>query len=181
MKILAETDRLILRELQKGDVHGIYELDNSPRVHQYLGKQPIHTLAEAEALIEFIQQQYRENGIGRWAVIEKVTGEFLGWSGLKLITDPIGGRSQYYDLGYRFIERHWGKGYATESAKASLAFGFRERKQKAIFAMSEPGNEASIHVIQKLGFSFLETFDWDGTPHHFYSLKREDYQSTFTT
>lgn len=176
MKIFAETERLILRELHQEDAQGIFELDNNPRVHTYLGNQPIQTLAEAEAVIAFIRQQYVENGIGRWAVVEKTSGEFLGWCGLKLITDPIGGRSQYYDLGYRFIERHWGKGYATEAASASLAFGFKELKQSTIFAMAEPGNEASIHVIQKLGFSFIETFDWDGTPHHFYAL----HQAHFT-
>lgn len=181
MQIFVETNRLILRELQKDDVPGMFELDKNPQVHQYLGKQPIQSIAEAAAAIEFIRKQYRENGIGRWAVISKSTGEFLGWSGLKLITEPIGGRSLYYDLGYRFIERHWGKGYATEAARASLEFGFNALQQSAIFAMAEPENKASIHVIHKLGFSFIETFDWDGTPHHFYSLKREDYDFSTTT
>lgn len=175
MNIYAETERLILRELHHADAPGIFELDNNPRVHTYLGNQPIQTLAEAEAVIEFIRQQYRDNGIGRWAVVEKSSGAFLGWCGLKLIIEPIGGRSQYYDLGYRFIERHWGKGFATEAARATLAFGFKELEQETIFAMAEPGNEASIHVIQKLGFSFIETFDWDGTPHHFYSLNRAQF------
>ncbi len=175
MKIFVETERLILRELHQEDAQGIFELDSNPRVHTYLGNQPIQTLAEAEAVIEFIRQQYRENGIGRWAVVEKSTGEFLGWCGLKLITEPIGGRCQYYDLGYRFIESHWGKGYATEAASATLTFGFKELQQEMIFAMAEPGNEASIHVIQKLGFSFVETFDWDDTPHHFYALRRAQF------
>lgn len=175
MKIYVETDRLLLRAFQLSDAPGVLELDGNPNVHQYLGKQPIETLEEAEASIRFIQQQYIDNGIGRWAVIEKASGEFIGWSGLKWIVDPIGGRNHYYDLGYRFIERHWGKGYATESARGTLLYGFNDLDQQAIFAMAEPGNQASIHVIQKLGFERVETFDWDGTPHHFYQLERATF------
>jgi ribosomal-protein-alanine N-acetyltransferase len=84
MKIHIETQRLLIREIRDEDVNGIFELDTDPEVHKYLGNKPITSMEQAATLIKFIQQQYRENGIGRWAVIEKETNNFIGWTGLKL-------------------------------------------------------------------------------------------------
>ena len=69
MKIFIETDRLLLREIVEEDVHDFFELDSDPRVHRYLGKQPVQTLEQSREMIRHVRQQYRDNGIGRWAVI----------------------------------------------------------------------------------------------------------------
>ncbi len=81
MKIFAETDRLILRELLPTDVAGMFEMDSDPEVHRYLGNKPYSAIEESQANIEFIRRQYIENGIGRWATIEKETNNFVGWAG----------------------------------------------------------------------------------------------------
>ena len=86
MKFYLETDRLILRDLKETDVEGMFALDSDKKVHQYLGNNPIKTKLEAEKNIQFILNQYKELGIGRFACIEKSSGEFIGWSGLKLNT-----------------------------------------------------------------------------------------------
>ena len=71
MKFYIETERLILRDLQETDLEGIFELDSNPLVHQYLGNNPIKTKEKAGEIIQFIQQQYKNLGIGRFAAIEK--------------------------------------------------------------------------------------------------------------
>ena len=73
MKIFAETDRLILREILPTDIDGMYELDSDPEVHRYLGNQPVTNKDQVVEVINFIRQQYIDNGIGRWAIIDKKT------------------------------------------------------------------------------------------------------------
>jgi len=123
--MVIETDRLILRELTADDASGMFEMDSNPEVHRYLGNKPVTSIEQSIRDIEFVRRQYRENGIGRWAVILKSTGQFIGWSGLKLITEPVNGQTNYYDVGYRFIKKHWGNGYATESAKTAITLASR--------------------------------------------------------
>ena len=172
MSIKIETDRLILRELQPADVSGMFKLDSDPQVHKFLGNKPVTTIAQSLADIAFIQQQYITNGIGRWAVIEKESNQFVDWSGLKLITETYNGYSNYYDLGYRFIRKFWGKGYATESAQAVLQFGFNVLKLKEIISIADVQNAASIHVLEKLGLEKVNAFDYLGKSHYWLSLKK---------
>lgn len=73
-----ETERLILRDLIDTDALGMFNMDADPRVHLYLGNSPVSSINQSRADINFIREQYKSNGIGRWAVIDKVTGDFLG-------------------------------------------------------------------------------------------------------
>jgi ribosomal-protein-alanine N-acetyltransferase len=173
MKIFIETDRLILRTLEPTDAAGMFELDSDPEVHQYLGGNPVKSIEQSQADIEFIRKQYQENGIGRWAVIEKSTNEFIGWGGLKLITEPVYNHVNYYDVGYRFIKKFWGKGYASETAKASIEYGFSKLSQSFLYAMADVNNHASIHVLEKSGFKRLAEFDYKGTPSYWFEIQRE--------
>jgi len=175
VKIHIETKRLIIRDIIPEDVNGIFELDSDPDVHIYLGNKPIETIEEAKACIDFVRKQYEENGIGRWAVVEKESQEFIGWTGFKLITSWINNKTQYYDLGYRFIKRAWGRGYATESAVASLDYGFNELRQEEICAMADVNHLVSNKILQNLGMSKMNICDYDGTPHHPYSLTKEQW------
>src|SRR5690606_25147557 len=119
MEIFVETKRLILREILPTDIDGFFELDADPEVHRYLGNKPVKNKQQVVDVINFIRQQYLDNGIGRWAMIEKETNNFIGWAGLKLEKIKINNHINYYDLGYRLIRKHWGKGFATEGATAS--------------------------------------------------------------
>lgn len=154
------------------DVNGMFAMDSDAEVHTFLGNRPISTLEEAQKMIDSIKQQYIENGIGRWAVVEKESGNFIGWSGFKLITDVIAGRSNFYDLGYRFIKQYWGKGYATESAIASLNHGFSKLDYEEICGMADVNHTASNAILQKIGLVKRNEFTFDGSLHNFYSLKK---------
>ena len=118
----------ILREILTSDLEAMFKMDTNPMVYKYLGIKPVTTREEIEKYIQFIREQYRDRGIGRWAAIEKTSGDFIGWSGIKFNTgdeDALNGKQDFYDIGYRFIPRYWGKGYATESAKVALNYGFK--------------------------------------------------------
>lgn len=173
MKIHTESDRLILRELLPEDAQGIFEMDSDAEVHQYLGNKPIKTLEESRVSIEYIRQQYIDNGIGRWAVIEKETNQFIGWSGLKLITELTNGHINYYDLGYRFIKKYWGKGYATESARASISYAFNQLNADEVYAIADIDNLASVKILEKLGLKRINIFEYDGKPHHWLKIEKQ--------
>ncbi|RDC64449.1 GNAT family N-acetyltransferase [Adhaeribacter pallidiroseus] len=168
--MLIQTNRLILRELLLTDEEGIFALDSDPEVQIYLGNKPITRREQARQTIAMIQQQYVDNGIGRWAVLEKETNEFMGWAGLKLIKETINKHTNYYDLGYRFLPKYWGQGYATQAARASLNYGFTKLHPKEIFAMTDTRNLAFRKILEKVGFRCLNTFDYAGTPHYWFRI-----------
>jgi len=172
MKIFAETERLLLRELLPTDDAGMFELDSDPEVHKYLGNKPVTSIEQSRETIKFIRAQYQENGIGRWAVIEKATGNFIGWSGLKLCTAERNNHHNFYDIGYRLIKKYRGKGYATESAAVALLYGFNELKVPLIYGMADVNNAGSNHVLRKIGLRFIETFYDDGILHNWYKTER---------
>lgn len=178
MKIHIETERLILRDIRKTDVDGMFALDSNAEVHKYLGNKPITTKEKAAEIIQFIQKQYEELGIGRFAVIEKETGAFTGWSGLKLNTgekEELNGIQDFVDVGYRFIPRFWGKGYATESALATLDYGFNVKNYQTIYGAAETANGASNHILQKIGLQFVNDFEYDKIPCKWYKLDKTNY------
>ncbi len=174
MIFILETERFFLRELIEEDVDGFYELDSDPEVHRYLGNSPVSDKQKLLEIIKFVQQQYKENGIGRWAIIDKRSNEFIGWCGLKLVKDTINNQSHYYDLGYRLIRKHWGKGIATETAKASIEYGFNVMKLKEIIAAIHCDNVASNNVVKKLGFELIETFEFEDEMHNWHKLTDEN-------
>ncbi|MFK2818535.1 GNAT family N-acetyltransferase [Flavobacteriaceae sp. LMIT009] len=177
MKVFVETERLILREILPIDVDGMFELDSDPEVHKYLGNNPIKTKEEASKAISFIRQQYAERGIGRWAVIEKASGDFTGWSGFKLNMkgEELNGKVNFYDIGYRFIPRYWGQGYATESAIATLKYGFETMNLQTIVGAAEQDNIGSNKILKKIGLRFCNEFTYKDIPCNWYELNREDY------
>ncbi|KZE74129.1 GNAT family acetyltransferase [Myroides marinus] len=168
MKEIIETDRVIIRPIEEGDVEGMYILDSDSRVQEFLGKHPIGSKEEALNMIRFIRKQYEDFGIGRWAVIEKETNTFIGWTGFKFIGNGENGVKEYLDLGYRFIYDAWGKGYATETAKACLTYVDKHLTELPIHAISEVGNEGSKHVLEKVGFEAVSTFLYENVPHFWY-------------
>ncbi|GAB3289376.1 GNAT family N-acetyltransferase [Hymenobacter tenuis] len=154
-----ETPRLLLREMQLSDAPGVLALDSDPTVLRYVPNKAISALAEAEAIIRYIRQQYERNGIGRWAVVRLDTQEFIGWCGIKLVNDSeVNGRSNYYDIGYRLLPRHWGQGYASEAAAASMRYAQSVLKLPEINATVMQDNLASRRILEKLGMHLQQNF-----------------------
>ena len=178
-KIFVETPRLILSEIISEDLDRIFLLDSNPDVMRYIGVEPVKTIEESVETIKKIQRQYRENGIARWAVIEKESNLLIGWSGLKLLTEPINGFKNVYELGYRFLPEFWGKGYATEAGKAVLAYGFNEMNLDKIYACVDIKNSSSDKILKdKLGFVSQGTFvdPLDNATCFWYELEKEKFK-----
>lgn len=170
MTVFAETERLILRTLEEADAPFILEMDGDSEVLRYLPGKTISTVAEAVSVIQYIHKQYQENGIGRWAVIRKEDHAFLGWCGIKFVNDGVTcDRTDYYDLGYRFLQQYWGKGYAYEAAKACFHYGMEVMQLTELNATIMAGNAASVRIAEKLGLQLSCRFTEDGQQWMWYS------------
>ena len=156
VKTILETERLLLREMTEDDAEHLVELNRNPNVMRYIpGEPPTNTRADALAVIrERIFPQYAL-GLGRWACIVKASGDFVGWCGVK----EVGGE---YDIGYRFMETHWGLGYATESARAVVGFARKHLAGRRVVGKAMTENRASRHVLEKIGLILEGTVSEDG-------------------
>lgn len=177
MKVFAETERTILREILPTDIDGLFELDSDPEVHRYLGNKPVADKNQIIDVINFIRQQYVDNGIGRWAIIDKKTKDFIGWTGLKFVTDLTNKHKNYYDLGYRLKKKYWGQGIATETAFASLDYAFNKLNANEVYAMADCQNDGSNKILKKVGLNFIERFDLDGIEHNWYKIDKSGYEN----
>lgn len=175
MDMYIETERLILREILPTDEAGFFELDSNPEVHTYLGGKPVQNIEQIRTAIKNIRQQYVENGIGRISIIDKNTNAFIGWRGLKFVRETINNHIDFYDLGYRLIEKYWGKGIATETTKATIKYAFDILNLEEIFGMCDTRNIGSAQVLEKSGLRFIETFELNGMEHNWYTITKNDY------
>lgn len=175
MNIKLETKRLILREVLSTDVDKLFELDSNPNVQKFVGNITVKDKAEVEKLIQNLQQQYVENGIARWAVIEKETGELIGWSGIKLIKETMNNHNNFYELGYRFIENYWGKGFATETTIPLVDYAFENLKAENIYAICDVENKGSKNVLEKTGLKLIETFNYRDKVHNWFKMTKTEW------
>ena len=173
MDLILETERLIFRPLEISDAEALFELNKNPNVHKYLWQKPEKEIEESIKVIEYVQKQYKENEIGRFATILKSTEEFIGWTGIKFVNDHIeNGNTNFYDYGYRLAEEHWNKGFATEASKAWLEHGFNKLNIDIMNAYTHFENGASNHVLSKCGMKFMEDYiDEHGAPWKWWQMK----------
>lgn len=89
------------------------------------------------------------------------------------MTDNVNGQQNFYDLGYRLIKRYWRLGIATETALACKKYAFEKMNLKELFAMTDIDNQGSNHVLQKIGFELLGTFNHDGIACNWYRAENK--------
>lgn len=167
---MIETERLILRKAELTDAPFFYELNSNPLVIKYTGDSAFKDLQGAENIVHFLQSQYDKNGYARLTVIEKSLQLPIGWCGLKFHED-----TNETDIGYRFMQKYWNKGYATESAKACLEYGFNKLNLNRIVGNAMKENPASIAVFKKLGMTYFADELLHDEPAVIYEIKKEQF------
>jgi len=153
---LLETERLLLRRLTEADAPLLHELDSDPEVMRYLSGGPPtpFALIRDEILPRFIGYYDRAPWAGVWAAIERSSGEFAGWLSLRPNDDLARGG----DLGYRLRRAAWGRGLATEGARALLNRAFRDLDLPRAYATTYEHNLASRRVLEKLGMRHVRSY-----------------------
>ncbi|MFE2870360.1 GNAT family N-acetyltransferase [Embleya sp. NPDC059259] len=161
---MIETERLSLRPLAISDVDAFVALHADPRVNRFVG-----TFSRQQALerLAVVERQWAERGHGLCAVELRSNGEFIGRSGLQYWE-----QFDEVELGWTLRAEHWGHGYATEAARACLDWGFASLQEDYFTALMRPGNEPSVKVAQRLGFSPRRQDTLNGSPVTVYALDR---------
>ena len=147
---MIETECLILRPYTEADVEAFYRLNRDPAVLRYTGDPGVGSLDEARGgLLTRPIADYQRYGFGRWACVLKADGAVIGFAGLKYLYDL-----DEVDLGYRLLPAYWGRGLATEAARAALADGFGRLGLTRVIGLVDPANAASARVLEKCGLTY---------------------------
>ncbi|MEP6955456.1 MAG: GNAT family N-acetyltransferase [Chthoniobacterales bacterium] len=153
MKVVLETERLLLREYVEDDAEAFLELNSNPEVLRFVSDKPLLNVEQArQILLDYPIDDYRAHGFGRCACILKSTSEQIGFAGLKYLPE-LG----EVDVAFRLKPAHWGFGFATEAALASVRFGFSNLGLQQIIGLALPENRASVRVLEKAGLSHAGT------------------------
>jgi RimJ/RimL family protein N-acetyltransferase len=165
MNFQLSTARLLLRPFLPDDAEELYALNADPQVLQFTGDLPFR---DVKAAATFVEQYdvYTRYGMGRWAVIAKDSNLFLGWCGLKYSPDE-----EEYDLGFRFHRKYWNQGFATESSRACLDWGFKVRKLDTIVGRTMLANTGSVRVLEKVGMLWSKPFEMEGQPAGIWAIR----------
>jgi RimJ/RimL family protein N-acetyltransferase len=156
MRILLETERLTLRRFTMDDAGRLYDLDNDPEVMRYIngGTPTPRDVIERDLLPLFLCYDSHHAVFGFWAGVERATGEFVGWFSLR----PVEASPDTAVLGYRLRRAAWGKGYATEGARALIGAAFGDPDVGRVVATTYEHNAASRRVMEKCGMTLTRRF-----------------------
>lgn len=162
-----ETARLLLREWTLEDVDRFAEIYADPEVMRFVGNYRPRNREETIARKMKSIRHYAEHGFGMWAVVEKSSGLVIGRAGLETLDDDV-------EVAWLLDKPWWGKGLATEAARASVGYGFAVLELRRIVAAAIPENEASINVMRKLGMTPCGTREAAGRTMVVYELLRSE-------
>ena len=168
-RIVLETARLILRELEPADEDALTAMFADPDVMRWIGTGGIRTRDDARRTIERERERYTERGWGEWATCLRATGETIGLCGLILWPDLDG--VEELEVAYLLARDAWGQGYATEAASAIRDFAMRELGRERLVSLVYHDNVASAAVARKTGMSWEKDVAFSGVTVAMYSLR----------
>ncbi|WP_030603183.1 GNAT family N-acetyltransferase [Streptomyces achromogenes] len=151
------TDRLLLRRWRDSDLEPWAAMNADPEVREHLGD--LLSRDRSDASVAQYQADFDRRGYGWWAVEVRGTGEFIGFAGLDPVDDgmPFTG----VEIGWRLARSAWGQGYATEAARAVLAYGFDTLGLPEILAVTTSTNHRSQAVMRRIGMIRDPADDFD--------------------
>jgi ribosomal-protein-alanine N-acetyltransferase len=171
--IILESERLIFRQHVMADLDAFCAMEADPDVRRYVGGRP---RPREEAERRFMEGALRPatNRMAMWATVLKSTGQYSGRCGVYPHFKNGGGVYEGEGaLGLYIATEYWGRGYATEAGLAFVKFGFDELKFNKIVTAIDIRNDASVRVIEKLGFELVRTEVGEHRSFYHYALKKE--------
>ena len=166
-KHLLETERLVLRPVTRADTPAYAELVADPDVMRYVGLDAGQVLdhSQAEDLVIGAADAWLKRGYGRWSVFVRGSNEFAGFTGFRC-------EQGLPELICLFRKKFWGSGYASESSKACLLYGFSALGFKEVCAYCRPSNEKARRLMERLGGEFVGITDFHGVDGAAYRFTR---------
>ena len=161
------TSRLALRPFTVEDIAPLHRILNQPNILQYFPNPDAPPIERVEKIIKRQLTHWKDHSFGWWAVIPHGQDELIGWNGLQYLpeTDEV-------EVGYLLSQQFWGRGYATEGAKASIQFGFENFNMGEIIGLTHPENIASQNVLKKCGMQFTNQAEYFGMSLYRYSIEK---------
>lgn len=176
--MIAETTRLLIRELEPGDAPALHPVFSDPQATRFTLR--IHTDVSATlAWIEAVRKGYRKHGFGPWAVFRSKDLLLLGYCGCGMI---LLNDKKEIEVGYRIVPSCWGQDYATEALSACIDYAFTRLSINRLVALIQHGNSASIRVAEKSGMKYQQEVLYEGVPMRLYEISadtEENVQSSF--
>jgi RimJ/RimL family protein N-acetyltransferase len=169
-----ETERLLLRDWTPPDLDAYAAMNADPEVRRYMYPARVLTRAESDGDVGALVEQWERIGFGHWVVELKETGQMIGRTGAKRHADwhldP-----ENSEVGWLYAREAWGKGYATEGARAAVRFLFEEIGRPEVISIADPENTPSHRVMEKAGLSYAGRRRWEerGIECVWYSRSRE--------
>lgn len=151
--VVLETPRLIFRDHEIGDLEAFCAMEADPEVRRFVGGSP-RSRTEAERKFQTTYLRPHPDRLGLWATVLKSNGDYIGYCGVYPHFSTEAAVSGEGTLAFYLARAHWGRGFATEAGLAFVGFAFSELGLSRLVAAAEVGNEASSHVLKKLGFDW---------------------------
>ena len=165
------TPRLLLTTWQPEDWTALQPIANDPEVMRYItGGVPWSD----EQIQQYVLRQvrvYTERGFCRWKIVEKSSGAVIGFCGVGFWRD-----APDPEIGWWLARSHWGRGLATEAARAALDDAFNRIQLERVISVAMPSNIASIRIMEKLGLKYDAEFENEGQALVRYALRRDQYE-----
>ncbi|UEX89808.1 GNAT family N-acetyltransferase [Staphylococcus ratti] len=159
MTVYIETERLILRDWEDSDLLPLQKMNANRQVRRYFTS--LLSYQRSKLDFESMRQTLKEQGIGLFAVELKAVHSWIGFIGLNYISKdshyPFKERP-FYEIGWRLIPEVWDNGIAQEGAEAVLNY-VKDQTLGPIYAIAAKANKPSIRVMEKIGMTFVDTFE----------------------
>ena len=142
-----ETERLVLRPFAEDDAEAAFRWFGDPEVMRFIPTGADQSVEETRRRLARYREHQARHGFSKWIVRERTSGEAVGDSGLLRLEEP-----ERVDLGFRFARPWWGRGFATEAARAWVHAAFADFGLDRLTAFAHPANVPSLKVLEKVGF-----------------------------
>src|SRR5262245_40898695 len=168
---MIETQRLILRPLSSNDLDELAAINADPEAMRYIGNGKPQSREQTQIRLDAILVHHEQHHFGLFAMVEKVTDAFVGFCGLQYLDN-----TSEIEVGYRLARRFWGRGLATEAARACLHYGFEQLGLERIVAVIQPANLPSKSVVKKIGLNYIKDAHFYNMDVEYYAITREEFE-----